>query len=278
MSRLLGALCAVFFAFAISANAVAATVGLVRGMVTVDGKPAPNATVTLEGEGSKFSVSTDAQGKYVFSQVPFGNYRLIAHAPGAHDLDLFVSVSSETVATVDVPLTTQLKQIASTQVTAVARGALANPPSVNQIDRAALQASPVNNSLDKTLATFPGVIQFSYNEPVINGFHGVTYNIDGAPIPLATTSNFAEIVDPKSIDSVELLTGAIPAEYGGDRMGGVVNIISNRPTDIPPGTFGEATGGFGSQGQGTGSFSLASRLGSSELFLNTNTQTSSRGL
>ena len=85
----------------------------------------------------------------------------------------------------------------------------------------------------RLLATLPGVVPFSYNEPVINGFHGVTYNIDGAPLPLATTSNFAEIVDPKNIDSIELLTGAIPAEYGGDRMGGVVNIITNRPTDIP---------------------------------------------
>ncbi len=34
---------------------------------------------------------------------------------------------------------------------------------------------------------------------------------------------------PKNIDSLELLTGAIPAEYGGDRMGGVVNIITSRP-------------------------------------------------
>ncbi len=121
-------------------------------------------------------------------------------------------------------------------------------------------------------------MQFSYNEPVINGFHGVTYNIDGAPLPLATTSNFAEIIDPKLIDSIELLTGAIPAEYGGDRMGGVVNIISNRPTDIPQGTYGTVTGGFGNQGQGIGEFDLESRSGLSEFFLSANTNTTNRGL
>jgi outer membrane receptor protein involved in Fe transport len=278
MSRFFTALAAVLLAYALSTQAFAATIGLVRGTITVDGKPAPHATVTLEGEGSRFVATTDASGGYVFSQVPFGRYRLTAHAAGAYDLSLFVTVTSSTVATIDVPLSTQLRQIASTAVTAVAHGAQASAPSVTLLDRNSIQASPVNNSLDKMLATIPGVVQFSYNEPVINGFHGVTYNIDGAPLPLATTSNFAEIVDPKSIDSIEVLTGAIPAEYGGDRMGGVVNLISNRPTDIPPGFYGTITGGLGNQSQGVGTLDVAARFGSSELFLNANSQTTSRGL
>jgi outer membrane receptor protein involved in Fe transport len=278
MSRFLAAPVAALLALIFTVPAFAATVGLVRGTITVDGKPAPHATVTLEGEGSRFVVTANAAGEYVFSQVPFGRYRLTAHAAGAHDLAVFVVVTSETVATVDVPLSTQLQEIARTAVTAVGHGAQAAAPSVSLLDRNTIQASPVNNSLDKMLATLPGVVQFSYNEPVINGFHGVTYNIDGAPLPLATTSNFAEIIDPKAIDSIEVLTGAIPAEYGGDRMGGVVNIISNRPTDIPPGTYGTITGGIGNQNQGVGTLDLATRFGSSELFLSANSQTTTRGL
>jgi outer membrane receptor protein involved in Fe transport len=277
MPRFFTALAAVLLAYALAMPAFAATVGLVRGTITVDGKAASHATVTLEGEGSRFVVATNASGEYVFSQVPFGRYRLTAHAAGAHDLAVFVTVTSETVATIDIPLTTQPKEIVRTAVTAVA-GAQGIAPSVHLLDRNTIQASPVNNSLDKMLETLPGVIPFSYNEPVINGFHGVTYNIDGAPLPLATTSNFAEIIDPKAIDSIELLTGAIPAEYGGDRMGGVVNIISNRPSDIPQGAYGTITGGFGNQNQGVGTLDVAARFGSSELFLNANTQTTSRGL
>jgi outer membrane receptor protein involved in Fe transport len=278
MSRYFTALVAVLLAFSIVLPAAAATAGLVRGTITVDGKPAPQATVTLQGEGSRFEATTDAKGAYVFSQVPFGHYRLTAHAAGAHDLALFVTIASDTVATVDVPLSTHLQHIGGASVTAVAAGAQASAPSVHLLDRASIQASPVSNSLNQLIETLPGVIQFSYNEPVINGFHGVTYNIDGAPLPLATTSNFAEIIDPKSIDSIEVLTGAIPAEFGGDRMGGVVNIISNRPTDIPQGFYGSVTGGFGNQAQGVGSLDLASRFGSSELFLNANSQTTTRGL
>ncbi len=129
------------------------------------------------------------------------------------------------------------------------------------------------------IETLPGVVQFSYNEPVINGFHGVTLQIDGAPLPLATTSNFAEIIDPEVINSIEVLTGAIPAEYGGERMGGVVNIISNRPTDIPEGIYGTLTGGVRQSGSRRGDRSTWRRtFGSSEAFLSANTYSTNRGL
>ena len=61
-------------------------------------------------------------------------------------------------------------------------------------------------------------------------------------------------------------------------MGGVVNIISNRPTDIPEGTYGSITGGFGNQAQGIGEFDVESRSGLSEFFLSANTYTTNRGL
>jgi outer membrane receptor protein involved in Fe transport len=278
MSRFRTALVAVLLALGCLAPAFAATTGLVRGTITVDGKRVAGATVILQGEGSRFQTTSDSRGDYVFPLVPYGSYRLIAQAKGVHELQVIVNVASGHVVTVDVPLSTQLKQIAQTTVTAHGGGVDANPPSVNQITRSQLQASPVNNSLDRILETLPGVVQFSYNEPVINGFHGVTYNIDGAPLPLATTSNFAEIIDPKVINSIEVLTGAIPAEYGGDRMGGVVNIISNRPSDIPQGTYGLITGGIGNQDQGLGSLDLESREGQSEFFLSGNVESTDRGL
>lgn len=276
MPRLFAALVAAFLTFLLAAPTFAAVTGLVRGTVTIDGKRAPGVTVTLEGEGSKFTAVSAANGQFVFSQVPFGTYHATAAAKGAPALDILVTVTSGGVATVDMPLST-LKQIAQTTVTAHA-GLSSYPPSVHQIDRAQIQTSPVQNSLDQTIETLPGVVPFSYNEPVINGFHGVAYNIDGAPLPLATTSNFAEIVDPRIIDSLEVYTGAIPAEFGGDRMGGVVNIITNRPTDVPEGFYGTMSGALGNQAQATGQLDTAARFGSSEAFFDANTQSTNRGL
>jgi outer membrane receptor for ferrienterochelin and colicins len=277
MFRIPAALVAAFLALIFAVPALAATTGLVRGKVTIDDKPAAAVPVVLEGQGSSFKTTTNSSGEYVFPLVPFGSYRVIAQAKGIPETQVLVTVISGRVATVNVALSTHLKQIEHTTVTAHA-GPETNPASVNILNKSDIETSPVNNSLDRLLETLPGVVQFSYNEPVINGFHGVTYNIDGAPLPLATTSNFAEIIDPKLINSIEVLTGDIPAEYGGDRMGGVVNIISNRPTDLPEGTYGTITGGFGNQGAGIGEFDLESRVGQSEFFVDANAETTNRGL
>jgi hypothetical protein len=190
MPRFILAALAVIILCLSATPASAAVTALIRGTVTLDGKPVAGATVVLQGEGSRFTTKSDAQGNYVFSQVPFGTYRVIASLAKIHELQIPVTVSSDSVATINVALSSSLQEIARTTVVATA-GVQGNAPSVNQINRAAIQTSPVQNSLDKLVATLPGVVPFSYNEPVVNGFHGVTYNIDGAPLTLATTSNLA---------------------------------------------------------------------------------------
>ncbi len=273
MFRWIAAIVAVCVLFP-AVPALAASTGFVRGVVTQSGTPRQGATVTLTGEGSRYVTTTNANGQYSFASVPFGHYHLIFHLSGAEDKTAEVDVSSDSVATIDVDL---LKTIAITSTTATA-GVGGTPVAVTTIDSSQIQTSPVRNSLDRLIETVPGAVQFSYNEPVINGFHGVTYEIDGAPLPLATTSNFAEILDPKDINSLEVITGAIPAEFGGDRMGAVVNIITDRFEDIPEGTYGLITGGAGNQAQALGQLETVSRFGDNEFFLSLNNSSTDRGL
>lgn len=273
MSRWIAAVIAACVLFS-STPALAAVTGFVRGVVTESGTPAAGASVTLSGEGSRFSTTTNARGEYSFAEIPFGRYQLIVHRSGAEDRSAEVEVSGGSVAMVNIDL---LKTIVVTAVSASA-GASGTPVSVTTIDRAQIDSSPDRDSLNKLITTVPGAVSFSYNEPVINGFHGITYEIDGAPLPLATTSNFAEIVDPKDIDSLEIFTGAIPAEFGGDRMGAVVDIITDRFANIPEGTYGTFTGGAGNQGQALGQLDTISRFGNNEVYLNFNTSSTNRGI
>ena len=78
MSRFFAASIAVILACSCTLTAFAATSTIVRGVVTVEGKPTAGVKVTLAGEGSKFDATTDAKGAYVFSQIPFGRYVLTA--------------------------------------------------------------------------------------------------------------------------------------------------------------------------------------------------------
>ncbi len=275
MKMFIPALCAiVLFCIALPANA--AVTGIVRGNVLVDNTPRANVNLSLTGEGSLLRTTTDSAGNYVFSQVPFGDYILTAAYSGVSDRSLSVSVASDAVLTVNMALG-QLKVIGNLNITSRG-GAAGTPVSNTMLGRQQLAAMPTNNSLDRIVQTAPGIVRFSYNEPVAHGFHGLTYELDGAPIPQATSSNFAEIIDPKNIDSLEIFTGAFPAEYGGSRQGAVVNIVTSRLSDLRVPSQGTFTVGGGNYGQGITSFDEALKFGSSELFLNANTQHTNRGV
>jgi outer membrane receptor protein involved in Fe transport len=275
MHKFFAALLAALFCFS-TAPALASTGGLIRGTVDVQNRPTGGVKMTLSGEGSLLQTTTDASGRYVFSQVPFGTYKLSANYPGVPERQLTVAVTSDSVLDINFALG-KLKTIAVARVTSSA-GAAGTPVNVNVIGRRQLGALPTNNSLDRVIETVPGVIRFSYNEPIANGFHGLTYYIDGAPMPQATTSNFSQILDPKSIDSLEVYTGDYPAEYGGTRMGAVVNIITNRASDLTKPSAGSLTGGIGSYGQTLASLNEAVKVGAGDLFFNFNTQRTLRGI
>jgi outer membrane receptor protein involved in Fe transport len=273
MSRFVTALVAAVF-LSLIAPALAGTTGIVRGVISLSGRPAPHAALTLTGEGQKLTTTSNAHGDYQFANVPFGHYHLVARVPGTATRTVDVYVTGDAVATVDVDL---LKQIASTAVTANA-GVGGAPVAVNTVTKAQIQSSPERNSLNRLIETEPGIVRFSYNEPVANGFHGLTYYVDGAPLPLATSSNFAEVMDPRDIDSLEIMTGAFPAEYGGNRQGAVVNIVTSRLSDVQPGNYGLLSLAGGSYATSISALHDVARFGSSEITLDLNTQRNARGI
>lgn len=273
MFRFLAALLAAILFFA-AAPAFAADAGLLRGTVRLNNAPVAGARVVLQGQGQRMERTTDASGRFVFSQVPFGTYVLTASGKGIAAQPVSVSLSSGQVLTLDLALGA-LKVIGA--VTAHA-GASGTPVSMNDVSRRQISELPTGGSLNKLIETVPGIVPFSYNEPVAHGFHGVTYEIDGAPLPLATSSNFAEILDPHNIDSLEVSTGAMPAEYGGSREGAVINIISDRASDLTVPYQGYLTAGGGSYGGEETSLDNAFKTGNSEIFFNANAQTTQRGL
>ena len=275
MNRFIAAAIAAFMCFA-AIPALAATTGMVRGSILVNDKPEANVNVVIEGGGSLLRTKTDTSGNYVFSQVPFGDYMLSATYPGVTEKKLAVTVTSDQVLTINFALGS-FKTIANLSVTSHG-GATGNPVAVNVLGRKQISELPVNNSLNQLITTVPGVVNFSYNEPVAHGFHGVTYEVDGAPLPLATSSNFGEVMDPKNIDSLEIFTGAIPAEYGGSRSGAIVNILSNHSTDLRVPEQGYVSIGAGNYGQEIASFNNELQAGKTDIFFNANAQNSNRGL
>ncbi len=256
--------------------AFADTVGFVRGTVTLDGRPVA-AHVTLAGGSLILGTDSQGDGRFAFARVPFGDYHIAAKIPdGRTAPPLEISVGSGDVANVALSVTSDARVIG--RVSATSRGASGTPVSQNTIGAGLIAVLPNPESLASLVETAPGVVKFSYNEPVAHGFHGLLYELDGAPLPQSTSSNFAEIVDPRNVDSIEVFTGAFPAEFGGSRQGAVVNIVSKRPSDLGARASGTFTLGAGSYGEAEMRLAQSFALGATRVFVGASDARSSRGL
>src|SRR5438046_9335795 len=94
-----------------------------------------------------------------------------------------------------------------------------------RIDRAQLdaQALGLNASFNSVLLRSPGVAQDSFGQVHVRGEHAdLQYRINEVLLPEGV-SGFGQELDTRFAESVNVLTGALPAQYG-YRTAGVIDI------------------------------------------------------
>ena len=94
-----------------------------------------------------------------------------------------------------------------------------------RIDRKVLESQPggADRSLVQVLLQAPGVTLDSYGAIHVRNEHGnLQYRLNGVIVP-ESISGFGATFDPHIADSVDLLTGTLPAQYG-YRTSGVINL------------------------------------------------------
>jgi len=242
------------------------------------GAVVPGATVTIHNPVSGFerTATTDTSGNFSIANVPFNPYHMSVSAPGfaayAQDIDVRSSVP------ISVKINLQLAGASST-VTVEAAGDLLETDSTfhTDVDRALFDKLPLESASSSlsSLVTLssPGVAADS------NGlFHGLgdhaenSFSVDGQPITDQQSKVFSNQVPVDAIQSMEVISGAPPAEYG-DKTSLVIDVTtrSGQGMTTPHGTvtadygsFGSANGGFnlGYGGQNWGNFISASGLDS----------------
>jgi outer membrane receptor protein involved in Fe transport len=95
------------------------------------------------------------------------------------------------------------------------------------IDRKAIENTPqgVDTSFNQILLQAPGVSQDSYGQLHIRNEHAnLQYRINGIILPEGI-SGFGQALDPRFADSIDIITGTLPAQYG-YRTAGVVDITT----------------------------------------------------
>lgn len=114
------------------------------------------------------------------------------------------------------------------------------------VDRATIEALPGGGAqpLNQVLLQTPGVVQDSFGEIHIRGEHrNLQYRLNGVALPEAL-SGFGQVFDARSLRSVSVLTGALPAQYG-FRTNAVIEMQTRTGATDPGGAAGVQGGSRG---------------------------------
>jgi hypothetical protein len=233
--------------------------GTLSGTITdQSGAVIAGATVTIDNPVSQYSRSavTDKSGHYQFPNIPFNPYHMTVtmagFAPAVQDVDV------RSVVAVLANLSLNVGGASST-VTVESGGDLIedDPTFHTDVDRDLFNKVPLE-SQSSTLSslvteTTPGVSADS------NGlFHGLgdhasnSFSIDGQSITDQQSKVFSNQLPSNAIQSIEVISGAPPAEFGGKTSLVIVATTRSGEGITTPtgnlyasyGSFGSATGGF----------------------------------
>ncbi len=227
--------------------------GTVRGAILdPSGAAIKGASVSIENPVSHYSrtAQSDDQGNFEFDNLPYNNYHLIVTAPGFQSAIKDANVRSP----VALALTFNLKLGQSnTEVTVTAGEDLVEtvPTTHTDVDRGLFDKMPLESASSSvsslvTLAT-PGVAADS------NGlFHGLgdhaenSFSVDGQPITDQQSKVFSNQIPVGSVESMEVIEGAPPAQYG-DKTSLVI-VVNTRSGLGETQPHGDVTASYGTFG------------------------------
>jgi hypothetical protein len=230
------------------------TAGTVSGRVTdANNAVVPNASVTLENTvtGYKQTVVTGTDGTFRFNNVPLNNYVFDASAPGFTGAHGSISVRTSVAITLNIPLAVG-GTFESVTITSNSSEFLENIPSTHtDVDKSLINRLPVrqpgNGLSDVVTLAAPGVVADSNGFMHPLGDHAqVNMSLDNQPISDQQSKAFSTQIPVNAVQSLEVITGAAPAEYG-DKTSLVINAITRSGLNQkkPTGSFNALYGTFG---------------------------------
>jgi len=195
------------------------------------GRPLKQAALSLQASSGRVvahSTSND-EGEFSFNAIARGTYAVVASKGGFKTATAIVTVSAKGAA--PMVLAMEAEKEVSLKVAATRLNQARNSLSPNTggskytFTQQAIQELPqgANTPLNQVILQAPGVAQDSYGQLHVRGDHAnLQYRVNGVQLPEGITG-FGQVLSPRFAQSISLLTGALPAEYG-LRTAGVIDI------------------------------------------------------
>jgi Carboxypeptidase regulatory-like domain len=199
--------------------------------------------------GFSRTVSTDATGRYVFSNLSPNPYHITVEAQGFQMLERDIDVRTGVPITLDLTLALA-GATTSVEVVGHAGDLLERDPTAHtDIDQTLIAKLPLETSSSGlnqiVMMASPGVVSDSngFFHPV--GDHAQTqFSIDNQPITDQQSRLYSNQISQDAVQSMEVIHGVAPAEYG-DKSSLVVHIVTKSGLGQAKPT-GSASFGYGS--------------------------------
>ncbi|ELR69093.1 TonB-dependent receptor [Fulvivirga imtechensis AK7] len=244
--RLICIMCIAAWALPVSLHGQSSFIFSISGKVT-DSSGSPLIAVNVTLEGSNRGTATDEHGKFIFTNIPSGEYVLSFSAIGFSKQKLTMTVEKESQS-INIKLVENIRQLSPVVVTATRNDRVASdiPVKVSTIDKQQIQQTG-SLRLNDILAEQTGLT-------IIND-HGAGLQvqgldsdytlllINGEPV-IGRTAGTLDLnrITVGNIKQVEIVKGPGSSLYGSEALAGVVNIITDRAS----GTGGSAALRYGS--------------------------------
>jgi Carboxypeptidase regulatory-like domain len=245
--------------FGTPARAQLGNSGAIEGVVKdPSGASVPNAKVEISNPVSGFhrETTTDTDGSFRVTNVPFNPYHLIVNATGFNSYSQDVDVRSTVSTNVQINLKVGT-EVQSVTVEAKGEDLVENESTFHtDVDQAITDKLPlgsVSSGVSSLVTlTVPGIAADS------NGlFHGLgdhaqnSFSVDNQPISDQQSKVFSNQLPTDSIQSLEVISGAPPAEFG-DKTSIVIKVTTRSGLGVtkPTGRVYTSYGSFGTANVG----------------------------
>ncbi len=236
----------VLLAILSASPATAQNAGAITGTVRdPQGLALPGVTVTVANRVSAASETmvTDAAGAFTAGNLGFGTYVVTATLEGFSTITRVVEIRSS----VPMPLSIELGLAGLEESVTVSADALLETRSTgSHIDLSGtlisqLPTSTPSKQLSAILLSAPGFIPSQNGRVHVRGSHGqIQYVVDGVPMTDEYTEAFSNPLDVQYVKAAQVMTGGIPAEYGG-KLAAVVDVTSKSGLDQDKPVFGNVS-------------------------------------
>jgi outer membrane receptor for ferrienterochelin and colicins len=211
------------------------------GKATSQNIPVTFANVFLKG--TQMGSATDSTGKFLIQNIPVGTYEVIVSSIGYDRAESAITLKANEQAVLNFELTSNSTSLDEVVVSGTMKevSKLESPVPVEVYTAKFFKANPTP-SLFESLQNVNGVRpQLNCNicntgDIHINGLEGpyTMVLIDGMPIVSGLSTVYGLTGIPQSlIERVEIVKGPASTLYGSEAVGGLVNIITKKPSSAP---------------------------------------------